>query len=332
MSRIKKLCEIIGVDKIIFVDIGARSGIPKRWMPLENKLEIIGFEPDTEECKNLTEEYAKYSMKSTFYPVALLESTRRAYIYNCVNPAVDSCYEPNSKLWARYTEGEIYAVTKKTEISATTLDEILEKNRHTSPNFIKIDVQGAELAAIQGARKAMSKCFAVEVEVEFTSLYQNQPLFSDIDSELRNNGFTFFDFRDGQLHHETRLTKFPGMLGTGQLIAANAVYFKDYINTDTIPTNPGISIICCLAYEKYDYAIELLYYYQEKGIYDLDSVNEIEGIIRKFGSSGPKLVRDKFVKICFQLGKFLIPSRFKPYVLRIMNFFLRDNKNRQILK
>jgi len=333
MNRIKNFCEISKLDKFTFVDIGSRAGIPTRWMPLEEKLKIIGFEPDLVECNRLNEEYSNYKYDSIFYPTALLESNRRAHIFNCNNPGVDSFYEPNSKLWARYAEGEIHKVKKKTEILATTLDDVFKKNNHTQADFIKIDVQGSELAVIQGARKSLSNCFGVEVEVEFTSLYNNQSLFSDIDSELKDNGFTFFEFRDGQLHHEKRcLTNFSGMKGTGQLIASNAVYFKDYIDNNTIPKNPGASLICCLAYKKYDYAIELLHYYHEKGIYDKNRTNKIEKLIRKFGTSKLIYLKDNFKTLFYLIGKTLVPKKYKSKVLKMMRLYSIRHKYEKILK
>ena len=336
MSKIKNFCEVVKLDKFTFIDIGSRAGIPTRWKPLEEKLKIIGFEPDLVECNKLNEEYLNYKSDAIFYPTALLESNKRAHIFNCNDPAVDSFYEPNSKLWARFAGGEIYKVKKKTEIVVTTLDEVFKKNNHSQADFIKIDVQGSELAVIQGAKKSLSSCFGVEVEVEFTSLYNHQPLFSDIDSELRDNGFTFFEFRDGQLHHEKRyLTNFPGMKGTGQLIASNAVYFKDYINNDTIPNNPGASLICCLAYQKYDYAIELLHYYHEKGIYDKNITNKIENLIQKFGTSKLIYLSDNLKSFFYLAGKTLVPKKYKSKVLKILNkmrLFPNRHKYGKILK
>ena len=63
----------------------------------------------------------------------------------------------------------------------------------------------------------------LKVEVEFTKIYENQPLFSDVDLCLRNQGFTFFDF--GKLNRDYRrrgpLISQPH---SGQLIWTDAFY------------------------------------------------------------------------------------------------------------
>lgn len=59
---------------------------------------------------------------------------------------------------------------------------------------MKLDVQGSELSVLQHARRVLQDVTALQVEVEFIRLYENQPLFAYVDMFLRDQGFVFHTF------------------------------------------------------------------------------------------------------------------------------------------
>jgi hypothetical protein len=63
----------------------------------------------------------------------------------------------------------------------------------------------------------------VEVEVEFASIYQEQPLFADVDRHLRSHGFQLFDLRPVYWKRDAGRS-----LGGpyGQIVWADALYLK----------------------------------------------------------------------------------------------------------
>jgi hypothetical protein len=56
-------------------------------------------------------------------------------------------------------------------------------------DLLKLDVQGSELAVLQGGRDKLAQALAVHTEVSFVTLYRGQPPFGEIDGELRWPGF-----------------------------------------------------------------------------------------------------------------------------------------------
>jgi hypothetical protein len=112
----------------------------------------------------------------------------------------------------------------------------------TDVRFIKIDVQGAELDVLRGCGPVLNGCLGLEVEVQFVPLYRGAPPFADIDAYLRGQGFTLW--RLGQLTHYTERPpeqRLAGTLetwydgervtapaGSGRLVWANALYFRDW--------------------------------------------------------------------------------------------------------
>ena len=56
-------------------------------------------------------------------------------------------------------------------------------------DFLKIDIQGGELAVFQGGLSKLAECVAIQTEVSFVTLYENQPALGDVDLALRSLGF-----------------------------------------------------------------------------------------------------------------------------------------------
>jgi hypothetical protein len=79
-------------------------------------------------------------------------------------------------------------------ITTTSLDSFTRQNGVDEIDFIKIDVQGAELDVFRGATKALDGVVFVVSEVEFIPLYIDQPLFGDVCKYLTEKGLMFHTF------------------------------------------------------------------------------------------------------------------------------------------
>ena len=80
-------------------------------------------------------------------------------------------------------------------VSTRRLDDLSEI---AALDFLKIDVQGSELSVFNGARRHLERAVAVHTEVCFLPLYKNQPLFGDIDVDLRRRGMIPHSVVDNQ--------------------------------------------------------------------------------------------------------------------------------------
>jgi FkbM family methyltransferase len=76
------------------------------------------------------------------------------------------------------------------KVQVRRLDDLLKPDELAQPVLLKLDVQGGELAVLQGAEAVLSSVDAVLVEVSFVELYAGQPLADDVWSELRSRGFS----------------------------------------------------------------------------------------------------------------------------------------------
>ena len=81
---------------------------------------------------------------------------------------------------------------RKTTIQTTTLD-IYCQDTGLWPEFLSMDIQGAEYEVLKGGSRAISRLLAIITEVEFRQLYAGQKLFAHIDTLLKAASFEFIN-------------------------------------------------------------------------------------------------------------------------------------------
>ena len=91
--------------------------------------------------------------------------------------------------------------------------------REPKPEIVKLDIQGSELAALDGFGDTLDSVVGIECEVSFQRTYESQPLVGEITSFLMSRGFGLFDL------------KVFGVQSTRAAIQANAFYFRREIRT-----------------------------------------------------------------------------------------------------
>jgi len=226
-------------EPLVVVDVGCRWGFAEAWERLGDRSLIIGFDPDEDECARLAESYSD-NEHVRFVPKGLGAQPGAATLYITEAPGGCSLFPSATDAVERHpglTGGRVNATT---EVTVTTLDDWLAGEPIERVDVMKIDTQGSELAVLTGAREALRSVRAIEVEVEFNELYDDIPLFSDIDRYLRQAGFVLWRLKDlaHYAQHGARLdwrapeTHYFDELqvhfqsGSGQLFWANAHYLK----------------------------------------------------------------------------------------------------------
>jgi hypothetical protein len=106
-------------------------------------------------------------------------------------------------------------------VPVVPLDQWAEAQSVTDISFLKIDTQGSELDILEGSRHVVKNCVGVQVEVEFSPIYHNQPLFADVDAWLRKQGFHLWQLTELTSYTEKRKR-------IGRLFWANGIYFRDF--------------------------------------------------------------------------------------------------------
>jgi hypothetical protein len=78
-------------------------------------------------------------------------------------------------------------------MKTTTLDELILQMHLPWPDFLKLDLQGAELEALQGAARCLSSAKAVLLEISFLAIMEASPLLADTLLFMKERGFLCYD-------------------------------------------------------------------------------------------------------------------------------------------
>lgn len=193
---------------------------------------VIAFEVDPGLCRELN---AKSPPQVQFYAQALGRRSETRDFYLAEFSQCSSLYPPNQALCDLYQNlGNLVRTRSRTTLETVALDEFLSSQAIGAVDFIKIDIQGAELEVFEGGTRALANVLGIVSEVEFEPIYVGQPLYEDVTAFLRSRGF--------QLH------KFLGLSGRAlqpmvingdvnlrmQDLWADALYVRDLLRLEAL--------------------------------------------------------------------------------------------------
>jgi FkbM family methyltransferase len=226
ISKNKSFSRYLQDYPFILADIGASGGISKDWETLGNNAKVICVEPDKNEYERLSGSN-KTDQPRIFINKLLYKEPKDKLNFNIFKyQQLSSIFAPNSKLLARFSKGQAWEIAKTVTQNADTLDNQVKQNGLKDLDFVKLDVQGAELAVLEGAKASLeSNIFGLLVEVEFMPLYSGQPLFSDIDIFLRGHRFQLREIIRSKYWKTSWKNIF--FRSRGQIVYADVLYFRE---------------------------------------------------------------------------------------------------------
>jgi FkbM family methyltransferase len=221
---------------------------------------INAFEVDPDVCTRLNSNAVN---GMTYHPIALGRREEERPFYMTKYPMCASLYRPNERFIARYNNMEFSILKNVGSIKTVSMDYFVAQNNIGPVDFIKIDIQGAELDVFQGGPATLKDVVSIITEVEFVHMYENQPLFGDVNEFLVKSGFTFHKFFSllGRSLKPTLINSNPNF--TTQHMWADAMYVRDLMKLEKLSPNqllklavlasmygsPDISIHCIQEYD-----------------------------------------------------------------------------------
>jgi FkbM family methyltransferase len=285
-QQLEKLVEIIHQAKIdltfTLFEIGALQ-IENQKEPFYELLEyfpsskVIGFEIEEEVCKKMN---AKARDGIKFYPYALGEANEKRKLYVTQHPMCCSLYKPNEALISLYNNFEVAYLKHEIEIETISLDYFVKKYEIEKIDFIKIDVQGAELDIFKGGKKSLSSVLQIVCEVEFIAHYENQPLFGDVCNFLSQYDLMFNKFLGlaGRSLKPVIINKNPNI--ASQHIWSDAVFIHHVQKMQNLSDERllKLSLLACV-YGSFDLTFYCLAHYDKRhsSSFAKDWMNKISG-------------------------------------------------------
>jgi FkbM family methyltransferase len=167
------------------VDGGAfHGGHTKQLLSLFPKANVYAFEPQPDTLERLQVIFAN-EPRVRVCPYALSDSAGTAKLHVNEQPYTTSLLSSNDQV--TITPQEVR------DVSVTTLDDWVAAEKAQPPEFVKLDLQGNELAALRGAKTMLANDVrAVFAEVNFRSRYDGGCVYHEVAEYLSQFGFRLF--------------------------------------------------------------------------------------------------------------------------------------------
>jgi FkbM family methyltransferase len=245
-----------GIEPVV-VDLGARNGMMLLPASYARRARLIGFEPNPEEAKKLitkTTDSRKHGgflppfKREEYHPYAVWRKRERRPLYITAGPGACTLMGATDE---RIT-GRMYQdmrtparlkryydnatrVLRTEEVDCITLDEVLAPNEIV--DFLKLDVEGAELACMEGAQKLISEHRALFVRSEFVTFpyYKEHDVFGKQHVFLNDRGYRLIGI--DLSHHTYRRgpRDLPETADRRMIYAGDATYVPDPDRIDISP-------------------------------------------------------------------------------------------------
>ena len=256
-----KIFDLFEFDaEIQVMDIGASATaqVPIYKVLLDKEMaHLTAFDGDERQIKKLNEAYGEVNV--TVHNVFLFDGKKHK-VYLC-KPAsgMTSIFKPKKDSLDFFNGfSKFGAVESIKEIQTTKLDSIKSLNL---TDFLKMDIQGAELGVLQNGKKTLGKCLAMQLEVSYFPLYEDQPSFGEVDVYMRSVGFVPHRFLDVKRWSITPTIFNNNLRKPGnQLLESDIIYIRDPLKLFVLNDVQlqKLVILAHYSFKSFDYCVWLL--------------------------------------------------------------------------
>ena len=254
------------------VDVGANpidGAPPYKSMLSQGLCTVTGFEPQESALHELIQ---RKGPLETYLP-QVLGAGGLATLNVCQYSGWTSLLRPNSAALNVFPQFQPNAkVIEQIQVHTHKLDDISEVRPF---DLLKIDVQGAEMDVFHGATQHLKNAVAIQTEISFIALYDNQPTFGQVDMYLRELGFVPHGFVDIKRWPIAPL-QFHGAAqqSVHQLLEADMVYVKDFVNPDGMSDEQlkQLSLIMHHCYQSHDLSARCIQCLVDRGALPSESL------------------------------------------------------------
>jgi FkbM family methyltransferase len=169
------------------LDAGANQGqfalMASKFYPGAN---VYSFEPLPDTFNVLKKNTLSFGDQIHIYNSALGSTTGQLKFYRNQYSHISSALPIDGKNHhPKYDQ----SITDEILVPISTVDEMAATIEIKQPCLLKLDVQGFEKEVIKGASDTLKFIDYILIEMPFFSLYENQPLFNELQNILNDCGF-----------------------------------------------------------------------------------------------------------------------------------------------
>lgn len=279
------LVNLVHPDRLTsVVDIGANpiDGEPPYKEMLQRRIcRLVGFDPQPDALTRLNA--AKTDLE-TYLPYAIGDGENHS-LKICRGIGFASLFQPDDKALTHFPRfSELGSVVSEITLATSRLDDIAEIKQI---DFLKIDIQGSELSVFKSGRQRLARAVAVQTEVSFVPLYKNQPVFGDVDLELRSLGFIPHMFAAINKKMIAPMLGPNAAAALNQIVEADVVYVRDFVKADAMENEQlkHLAIIAHHCYGSFDLAVNCIHHLVARRAVHADTKNRY---LRLLGESKSK--------------------------------------------
>ena len=217
MKNIANLADISVVNNITnILDVGANTGHWTRAMttyfPHSSFLMIEGNEEMIPQLKGAGHKYV----------ISLVGDERKDVTFH-----VHKTYSTGGSIYKEHGYKNFNADKIRSDtLSMDTIDNIVTREGFEGVDLLKMDIQGAEYIALQGAQETLKTTQLVLLEVAIHQYNPGSPGFTDINAFLENHGFRLYDIVDLRYDKHLYNNRGSGLLQVDMLWAkSNSKFF-----------------------------------------------------------------------------------------------------------
>jgi FkbM family methyltransferase len=188
VDALKHACDL-GLPPATVLDVGAAYGaFTLNCYNIFPKSRYILIEPLNEYKKYL--ERVCQTVPNSQYVLAAASSTKGQLTIN-VHPDL-----VGSSIFLEQEDSNVNGLPRT--VPAETLDHVCEEMKASGPYLIKIDVQGAELEVLSGAKGILHEAEYIVLEVSLFKFFVDGPQIHDVVQYMKSCGFSVYDIFDLQ--------------------------------------------------------------------------------------------------------------------------------------
>ena len=152
-----------------------------------------------------------------------------------------SLLSPIPAVGERFNKTQFFDLERSFDVETRTLNAAMEIAEIDTIDYLKIDIEGAELGVFESSRATLKDTLVIKTEACYLPVRKGQGLAHEIDACLSANGFELMDLvrpahwrREGHVLHP-RISDAMPPYARGQLIHGDFVYFRDPATLDDRP-------------------------------------------------------------------------------------------------